>query len=844
MRRQRLFCWLFLFTCINILPVNASPSSKQTFQQALNLLENNHLKKSGRLFEKILNEEFGHYPSTFNSAIIHLLNNDYDKALQLIAEAKKLNPYDIRVEHMFALAYYQKGDADSTKKHLDAILLKNPTDIFTHKTLGLIYLKEAQFDAAIREFSMVKNLTSCELDSNLLLSLAHALTGKYAVSLQKISPIANKLSDPDHLLFYAFLLEQNDQVDKAKLILKDIYKSNNKNMLGTLVNKMDKAVINAQRNQLIPIDIYENPTITERIVSEIKKNNPFQAPTPHPSKKNKITSKPLPLNLSGTFKQTWELFARNPKFTSPINGLNTTSNLKLKARLNETLELSSETEWFYNRWDNTQLNFFKMNLGERNNHEIDIGKFSSKHFPSLVSYPTVDEGVRIWKQFKLRKFENSDFFLPSEDTNIDTLLPVNLGKLYQNHYIDRRLFKSTEITALSGRTLRSIDLNERKEKNETTLETSGQFEQWVQAYRLTTKVNGFLELGASTAITRDRQDSAVVSSSTTPISSQAFGVDGALKLLDQKLTLDWDVAVGNFDENLIDNTNKHLQDTAWIIKTKYTPIKPLNISYEQKQIGKNFKVEGAYQTEDRLTREISLRYQPLKPKPWSLKALSIKYTPEVDNYTGGGDSKRHYATFQSTIDIQLPQNAKYVYDYKYYSQVDKCDCNRYTTVTLTNSLDWEIKSLKTTIKPKYTFERKNDMIAAPTDEKKKEYVLSIVNNTLDKFELKYSYEYENKSYHGVTNKNYTQFIHTFEGTYSFIPRRSLLKIKISRDLKRPTDTNKTDISSAEIGYEYSTKDRNRKLYLAYERKNNIYIPWSDTSAYRENYYKVDYTQKF
>ena len=43
-----------------------------------------------------------------------------------------------------------------------------------------------------------------------------------------------------------------------------------------------------------------------------------------------------------------------------------------------------------------------------------MGKFSAKHFPTLVSFPTVLEGTRIWKMITPSKFEST----PAPETNL------------------------------------------------------------------------------------------------------------------------------------------------------------------------------------------------------------------------------------------------------------------------------------------------------------------------------------------------------------------------------------------------------------------------------------------
>ena len=133
---------------------------------------------------------------------------------------------------------------------------------------------------------------------------------------------------------------------------------------------------------------------------------------------------------------------------------------------------------------------------------------------------------------------------------------------------------------------------------------------------------------------------------------------------------------------------------------------------------------------------------------------------------------------------------------------------------------------------------------SPTDEKKKEYVFNIENKSIKNLELDYSYEREKKRYNGATTKEYKQYTNSFEAKYTFIPSRLDASIKAANDYKNPSDTNKTDISTLTFEMNYTSKDSDDRFNIKYEKKNNIYIPWSDSSAYYQQYVKFKYTRKF
>jgi len=148
------------------------------------------------------------------------------------------------------------------------------------------------------------------------------------------------------------------------------------------------------------------------------------------------------------------------------------------------------------------------------------------------------------------------------------------------------------------------------------------------------------------------------------------------------------------------------------------------------------------------------------------------------------------------------------------------------------------------IKPSYTFERKNDLVLAPTDEKKKEYIFKIENKSIKNLKLDYSFERERKKFNGATTKSYKQYINTLEGKYTFIPSRFDSVLKLSKDYKNPSNTNKTIIATLTWEVNYTSKDSDDKFNFKFERKNNKYLPWSDSSAYHQKYLSLKYTKKF
>lgn len=818
--------------------VYAKQDIQSLFERGIKHAKGKTPQKGVKYFKRVVNASYGHYPSYYNLSLLSLLKEDYKKALSYLKKSKTFNPFDLRIDQMLSLTHLVLKDYEESKKSITEITSKKPGDIDAHKKLGIIHLNENSISAAIGEFTLVRNLSPSDVNGNLLLGIAYARNMGFKKALEKIKNLKEELTDDKALAFYALVLEKNNLQDEADTLYKTIQISDKEKIVADLMASLEGRIIQDEISGIPFIEKFENPDVSRRIAKRLEEIEMLSGEAATEEDKAMVARL---FNFKGTLTHTFELYDRSPKGTSPINALSTISNLKLEGKTSTGVSLKVEWEGFYNRWDNTKSDFFKINATQRNKYEVDVGKFSAKHFPTLVSFPTVLEGVRLWTKTTLPEFKPTEAHEITEEAQ-----PlVNLGEVYRQNRIDDRSFKDVEITMLSGWTLKQKNVDDRKEKNDMTLETSGQFDQWTQSYRVHSQINSVLEVGTSLAVTQDANTrDSFTSSSTLPVKSVALGIDGGIDLLDKDLTLDAELAMSDYDLDTIVLETKNQRDIAWIIKSKYKFYDTVSITYEQKAVGKNFKVEGASQTQDKITHTANWVYKPKDPKTWSIQSQTFKWKPEGTNLDGGSEDSKYYRTFQSVTDVKLPQNAKFTSDYKYYKEKDKCGCSGYKTLTFKNSLDWTIAGLKTTLKPSYTFERKDDMATSPTDEKKKEYMFSIKNKSIKNLELDYAFEREVKKFNGATTKAYRQYIHSFEAKYTFIPSRLDAKIKASQDYKNPSDTNKTDIDTVTFELNYTSKDRNDKFNLKYERKHNTYLPWSDSSAYRQNYIKAKYTKKF
>ena len=470
----------------------AKTDPKDLFDKGLKYSQDNNTKKAKKYFISTTKTSRDHYPSYFNLSLLYLKDKDYKKGLKYIEAAKRLNPFDIRISKMLSSTYLMLGNTEAAKKISTELLSKNPADINSHKKLGIIYLKTKNNKSAIAQTTLLRNLAPSDPSYILLSSASHFLNNEYAKSYKKIKNIKEKLEDNAPLAFYALVLEKNNLNDSAKKIFDTISVHNKETITDDLLSYLEKITVENEIKQLALINRFENPEVVKRMSDNLKQEAKINSTTTLNNRKEASR----PLKLKGTLTETIEHYDRNPAASSPINSLNVTSNLKLEGKTTNGVDLTAELEGYFNRWDNGNLDFYKINATKKNDYEIDLGKFSTKHFGTLVSFPTVLDGIRVWKKITLPEF------VPTQASEIgsDSFAPVNLGEIYRENYIDSRANKAVELTVVVGRTLHSKNIDDRKNKNENSYETSGQFEQWTQSYRLHTEVNSVLELGSSLSL--------------------------------------------------------------------------------------------------------------------------------------------------------------------------------------------------------------------------------------------------------------------------------------------------------------------------------------------------------
>lgn len=839
------------------LPLFAKEESEE-FHKAAAAFQEKDFDTAIKGFKKVSEKNFGHEPSFYNLGLSYFHIFEYDRSLKAFNEALKYNPYNLITAKFITDLYIIQKDFAAAEEKIKEIIVRSPQDIDNHLKSGLLAIKRNDAEKAAEEFIFIHNLNP--KDSVSRLNLAALFIQKEDTQKAKtfLSEVGGKgLGDKKLEAFcwaiqaslHKFFKEEKKSQEAASIAAALDPKWKALTEAGASLAKLqlelaDYLLVAYSVDDLLaatPAD-FEQSEVSKRLASRLRKEEEEAAKKGISVSAVASAKKPIkmPFGISGELNQTFENYDRNPATSSPINDVNTLTNLKLEKKVKD-ISAKTEFEGYYNRWDHTDLDYFKVNVKDNKNDEADIGKFSAKNFPELVAHPSIEQGGRWWHSFQIGEKPAAFEELPENFENFSAKIP-SLAEIYQRN-TDHRLFKTWELTVLRGRSKEPRNLNRPKLKNDRTYETSGQFEQWVNAVHLMTKPTSITEMGISYSRVRDDELSATVSSTTYPLESEAAGIDGKIDFLDGKLKTDGEFAWSNYDDN-VHSEVKNKRDVASTFGLSFKYIPDWELSYDLKRVGTNFKVEGAYQTQDKITQTLVTKYSAPKNIPWRIRSIDVKYEPARTNLPKSGPDTVFYKTLQPKISFNLPKDAKISFDYKWYFEDHSCKCTFYRTQTLKTEFEYECKPIKTTFKPSFTFERKDDRVASPTDEKQKDYAITIENKSVNNLTVKAAYERDRKNYVGANTKAYDNKKFSLETEYAFIPNRFTTSFKGSSDDKAQTDTNNIILNTFDWTFNFTSKDGNKKMALEYERKLNIYKPWSETSAYKQNYAKMKYTQKF
>ncbi|MFC1624217.1 hypothetical protein ACFL28_02725 [Candidatus Omnitrophota bacterium] len=842
----------------------AEDKDKELFEQGVKAYQEKDFSSAIKNFKELSEKIFGHEPSFYNLGLSYAQETKYSEALEAFQEASLYNPYNLFSYKFTADLFILTERYEEALENIRGIIKRTPQDTDAHLKAALLYLKKNNPTTAMQELTFVRNVDPDDVAGRTNLAGLFIQDDNFDNAKSYLSEVQKRTVKDARidafrwsLLSYLHRLAQETQEaqDAQKTAIElapdwEKIKDPSFTISSLQLEFIQYLLGERSSSELLEASTlpFEQSEVSKRVVEGILKEKEEEKKRGGLAVAKKKDTK-RPFSLTGELNETLEYYDRNPSASSPINDLNMVSNLQLDGELKKGVKFESEFESYYNRWDHTELDYFKINV-EGDNDEVDIGKFSSSNFPSVLTHPTIEQGVRWWHRFTRKKKtelfkelpEDLDRFSISGSGSEDA---PNLSQLYSQVHQSSQFFNTWEITVLSGRSKKPRNINRPKPKNDRTYETSGQFEQWTTAFHVMTKPTDISEIGVSYSRVKDHEDEAMVSATTLPIESEGFGIDWEIEFLDGKLKTDGEYARSKRDENVSSADDIEKKDDATVtLGVDYEFNDNWDLTYDMKRVGSNYELEGAYQTADKLTQTWTAKYAAPETKAWTVRSVDLKLEPARENLSSRDVTSKNYLTFQPKISFTLPEDMKLSFDYKYYDEDHSCWCTEYRTRTLKTQLEYEHEASKTTFKPTYTFERKDDRVASPTDEEKQDYEFTIENKLIENLTLKAVVERERKRYQGATNKAYNQHKYSFETKYDIIPNRYDTSLKISTDDKAQTDTNDITLNTLKFTFNYTSEDKNDKIALEYERKNNTYEPWSATSGYRQNYTKLKYTKKF
>jgi type IV pilus assembly protein PilF len=133
--------------------------------------------------------------------VVYAEMRNWDEAVKCFKEALR-NPLYASPALAYAnlgYAYYMIGDYDNAQKALKESLLRNPVSPRAMYTLGLVYLKTHDNEAAIEEFKRAIGIQSDYTDAHWELAKVYIQTGNKAKALKHLKMIIEKDDNPERV---------------------------------------------------------------------------------------------------------------------------------------------------------------------------------------------------------------------------------------------------------------------------------------------------------------------------------------------------------------------------------------------------------------------------------------------------------------------------------------------------------------------------------------------------------------------------------------------------------------------------------------------------------------------
>ena len=123
-------------------------------------------------------------------AIAYFNSEQFDKALVALTKALARNPQNAGAHHMAGKSYFMLGELRKSAEELQAALKLTPNDYDVSYTLGLVYLKQRQFDPAKRVYDRMLAKLGDRPELRILFGRAYRETGFLAEAIEEFKRAA------------------------------------------------------------------------------------------------------------------------------------------------------------------------------------------------------------------------------------------------------------------------------------------------------------------------------------------------------------------------------------------------------------------------------------------------------------------------------------------------------------------------------------------------------------------------------------------------------------------------------------------------------------------------------
>lgn len=123
-------------------------------------------------------------------AIAYFNSEQFDKALVALTKARDRNPQNAGARHMAGKSYFMLGELRKSAEELQAALKLTPNDYDVSYTLGLVYLKQRQFDPAKTVYDRMLAKLGDRPELRILFGRAYRETGFLAEAIEEFKRAA------------------------------------------------------------------------------------------------------------------------------------------------------------------------------------------------------------------------------------------------------------------------------------------------------------------------------------------------------------------------------------------------------------------------------------------------------------------------------------------------------------------------------------------------------------------------------------------------------------------------------------------------------------------------------